>query len=238
MNTKAKALATLAFFTAGSLLSAEESSAFTNEQDKISYAIGLNIGSNWKRQDVEVNYEYLVRGLKDAVSDEPNLLTDDQIRDTLGQYQQQLMAKQQEKRRQAAEKNKAEGEAYLVANKSKPGVVTTESGLQYKIIKEGEGDSPKPNDTVYVNYRGTLVDGTEFDSNAGAGRPASFHAGGVIRGWSEALSMMKPGAKWELAIPAELAYGDAGSLPASVPAQRCFSRWNWFPSNPRPNALH
>lgn len=217
MNMKSTAFAALAIITTTGLLRADESKAFTNELDKVSYAIGVNIGSNWKRQDVAVDYDYLVRGLKDGVSDGAKLLTEEEIRETLGKYQRELMAKQQEKMRLAAEKNKKEGEAFLAANKAKPGVVTTESGLQYKILAAGEGDSPKPEDTVSVNYRGTLIDGTEFDSNANQGKPASFRVNGVIRGWTEALTLMKPGAKWELTIPSELAYGEAGSPPRIGP---------------------
>lgn len=211
MNIKTIAIAAFAVFAATGFVSAD--SSITNEQDRVSYAIGLNIGSNWKRQDVEVNYDYLVRGLKDAMSGGDRLLTDEEIRDTLGKYQQLLMARAQEKRQAVAAKNKKDGEQYLAANKNKPGVVTTASGLQYKVINEGQGEPPKPDDTVTVNYRGTLTDGTEFDKGDGA----RFRVNGVIPGWTEALGLMKPGAKWELVIPAEIAYGEAGSPPRIGP---------------------
>lgn len=204
-------------FTATGLLLAEgTNSPFKDSQQKASYAIGLNIGKNWKRQEVAVDYDYLVRGLKDAEGDK-QLLTDDQVREALVSFQQELAAKQQEKRRLLGEKNKKEGEAFLAANKGKPGVTTTPSGLQYKVLGVGSGDSPKPEDTVTVNYRGTLVDGTEFDSNAKSGRPASFRANGVIPGWTEALMQMQPGAKWQLVIPSNLAYGENGRPPQIGP---------------------
>jgi FKBP-type peptidyl-prolyl cis-trans isomerase FklB len=208
MKTKTTGLVIMALIAATAAVQADETnSPFSSLKEKASYAIGLNMGNNWKNSDVELDYDFVLRGLNDTRGDKP-LLNQDQIRETLQQFKAEYDAKLAEKRRVLGEKNKAEGAAYLEANKKKPGVVTTESGLQYKIITEGEGDSPGPQDIVTVNYRGTLVDGTEFDSSAKTGKPAQFRVNGVIPGWTEALLKMKPGAKWELAIPSNLAYGD------------------------------
>ena len=214
MNTKATSLAALLVIATAGLLRADSVSPFTNELDKVSYAIGLNIGGNWKRQDVVVNYDYLVRGLTDASTEGDRLLTDEEIRETLNQYQQTLIARQQEKRRELAEKNSKASEEFLAENKGKPGFVTTTSGLQYKVISAGEGASPKAEDTATVNYRGTLIDGTEFDKSSS---PVAVRVNGVFPGWSEALQLMKPGAKWELVIPPNLAYGEGGSPPRVGP---------------------
>jgi FKBP-type peptidyl-prolyl cis-trans isomerase FklB len=183
-------------------------SPFKNEQEKASYCIGMSIGNSWKRQGVEADPDTVARGIKDVLSGGNVLVTDQEARDTLMAYQQSLRTKQEEKRKEQGEKNKAAGEKFLAANKSKEGVKTLPSGLQYKIITEGKGDSPKAADSVTVHYKGTLIDGTEFDSSYKRGEPASFPVGGVIRGWTEALQLMKPGAKWQLFIPSELAYGE------------------------------
>lgn len=210
MNTKTTTLAVLTFFvTAGIARADGTNSPFKDEKEKASYAIGLNIGNNWKRQEVEVNYDSVLRGLKDAGSDK-KLLTDEEIRSTLSKFSRDMELKREEKNRVLGEKNKKAGETFLAENKSKPGVITTASGLQYKLLTLGSGESPKPEDTVTVNYRGTLVDGTEFDSSAKNGKPAVFRLNGVIRGWTEALSQMKPGAKWQLFIPPDLAYAESG----------------------------
>lgn len=219
MNTKATALTVFVIFTTAGFLRAEgTNSPFKDDREKVSYAIGMFYGNNWKRQDIEVDYDSLVRGLKDAASGGAKLLTEEEIRETLTKFQQGLAAKQQEKQRQLGEKNKKEAEAFLAENKGKPGVVTLPSGLQYKILAEGSGDSPKPEDTVAVNYRGTLIDGTEFDSSVKSGGPASFRVNGVVRGWTEALTLMKPGAKWQLFIPSDLAYGEHGRPPQIGPS--------------------
>jgi len=191
-----------------------EEPAFKNEKDKLSYVLGAYYGNDWKRREMEVNdlnFDEFVRALKTALAGEKSAVTDQEIRDLLNQFQTNLTARVQEKRRIAGEKNKAEGEKYLAENKDKPGVVTLPSGLQYKVLIEGSGESPKKEDSVTVNYRGTLIDGTEFDSSAKRGQPASFRVGGVIPGWTEALTLMKPGAKWQLFIPSALAYGERGN---------------------------
>jgi FKBP-type peptidyl-prolyl cis-trans isomerase len=184
---------------------------FSGEKARISYAIGMTIGHNFQAQGVEVDTDLLVRGLKDMQPGGTTLLTPQEMRETLAEYQKSLAAKQQKMREEAATKNKADGEAFLAGNKTKPGVVTLPDGLQYTIITDGTGEIPTANDTVRVNYRGTLLDGTEFDSSAKAGHPVQFQANRVIRGWTEALTQMKVGSKWQLVIPAELAYGEQGN---------------------------
>ena len=217
MNTNAIVFAILISVAATAGLRAEDAKPFKDESEKASYAIGLNIGTTWKQQDVDVDYDQLVRGIKDAKSGGPTALTEVEVREVLNKYRQELMAKQAEKRRLASEKNKQEGEKFFAENKTKPGIITLTNGLQYKVITEGVGEPPKAEDNVTVNYRGTLIDGTEFDSSAKAGKPASFRVNGVIPGWTQALTRMKPGAKWQLFIPAELAYGESGRAPTIGP---------------------
>jgi len=217
MNTKA---AIITFLTVGTVFAACAEDAKSQEKpalskEKASYAIGVNIGGNFKRQEVEVDFDQLLSGIKDAIGGTAKL-TDAEMRETLMQFQQELMGKQQEKRRQVGEKNKVEGEQFLAANKSKPGVQTLENGLQYKVIAEGSGTSPTATDVVEVNYRGTLIDGTEFDASR-PGQPLVRPLNQLVRGWQEALTRMKPGAKWQLFVPADLAYGEFGSGPKIGP---------------------
>jgi FKBP-type peptidyl-prolyl cis-trans isomerase FklB len=175
--------------------------------DKASYSIGLNIGTNLKHQNVDLNPDALMAGLKDGLSGNKPQLTDDQVREAMMGLEKDM----EQKQAVVAQKNKADGDKFLAENKTKPGVKTTASGLQYKVEKEGKGTSPKANDMVTVNYRGTLIDGTEFDSSYKRGQPATFPVGGVIRGWTEALQLMKPGAKYQLVIPPTLGYGERGA---------------------------
>jgi FKBP-type peptidyl-prolyl cis-trans isomerase FklB len=183
-----------------------------DQKDKFSYAVGLNIGMNFKRQNVEVNTDLITAGLKDGMSGKPQM-TMDQIRETMMAFEKDMQQKQAE----AGKKNEADAEKFMVDNKNKDGVKTTASGLQYKVIKEGNGAQPKSTDTVTVNYRGTLIDGTEFDSSYKRGQPASFPVGGVIKGWSEALQLMKTGSKYQLFIPPSLAYGEHSPSPTIPP---------------------
>jgi FKBP-type peptidyl-prolyl cis-trans isomerase FklB len=173
-------------------------------KDKASYSIGLNFGFNFQRQNVDLNTDAFAAGFKDAMSGKKPLLTEQEVRDTLMTFERDL----QQKQAAAAQKNNADAEKFLADNKKKDGVKTTASGLQYKVLKEGSGAQPKASDTVTVNYRGTLIDGTEFDSSYKRGQPASFPVGGVIKGWTEALQLMKVGSKYQLFIPANLAYGE------------------------------
>ena len=216
MNMRATTIVTLAGIIAATGLRAEDVKTFKDDKEKASYAVGLNLGNNWKRQDIELDYDQVLRGLKDTRDGKP-LLNDQEAAEVLKKFQQELFAKQQEKRRLAGEKNKKEGEAFLAENKNKPGIITMTNGLQYKVITEGTGEIPKPEDMVTVNYRGTLIDGTEFDSSAKAGKPATFRVTGVIRGWTEALKQMKAGSKWQLFIPPDLAYGEFGKPPSITP---------------------
>jgi FKBP-type peptidyl-prolyl cis-trans isomerase FklB len=187
----------------------------SDEKARVSYAIGMMMGHNFQAQGVEVDPDLLIRGVKDMLSGGTTLLTAQEMHDTLAEFQKTIAAKVRQKREEAAAKNKADGEAFLATNKTKPDVVTLPDGLQYKVITEGAGAIPKTTDVVTVNYRGTLIDGTEFDSSAKAGHPAQFAVNGVIHGWTEALTQMKSGSKWQIFVPAELAYGENG--PPGIP---------------------
>ena len=189
----------------------EQNAAPKTLKEKVSYGIGLSIGKNLKRQAVDVEVSRLIQGLKDALSDSKPLLTDSEVREAMEAFEKEMQAKLAEREKEVAADNKKQGETFLTGNKKKEGVKTTASGLQYKVIKEGKGKMPKPADTVTVHYRGTLIDGTEFDSSYGRGEPASFQVSGVIRGWTEALQLMAVGSKWQLFIPASLAYGERGA---------------------------
>jgi FKBP-type peptidyl-prolyl cis-trans isomerase FklB len=186
--------------------------ALPTDKDKISYAIGMNIGKGLHKDDIEVDPNLLLRGLKDGLSGGQTLMTDDQVQSTMTQLQGQLRQKMEAQRAEAAETNKKEGDAFLAANKTKPGVVALPSGLQYKVLTQGTGPKPTASDTVTCNYRGTLINGTEFDSSAKhGGQPATFPVSGVIKGWTEALQLMPVGSKWQLYIPPTLAYGPRGA---------------------------
>ena len=190
---------------------AGESDVLKTEQDKVSYSLGMDIGNNLKRQSIEIDPEILARGLKDAFSGGKLLMSEEEYRNTMANFRKEMMAKQQAQMKTKGEKNMKEGDAFLAENKDKKGVVSLPSGLQYKVIKEGEGDTPKATDKVTVHYRGTLIDGTEFDSSYGRGEPATFPVNGVIPGWTEALQLMNAGSKWQLFIPSNLAYGERGA---------------------------
>ncbi|MCL5966787.1 MAG: FKBP-type peptidyl-prolyl cis-trans isomerase [Deltaproteobacteria bacterium] len=182
-----------------------------DQKAKRSYAIGMDIGNSLKRQSVEVDPDLIAKGVRDVVSGGKTLLTDQEARDTLMALQKDLMAKAEERMKALAEKNKKDGEVFLAENKKKEGVVTLPSGLQYKVVKEGAGPVPTDNDVVETNYRGTLIDGTEFDSSYKRGQTATFPVKGVIPGWTAALKRMKVGSKWQLFIPPGLAYGARGA---------------------------
>jgi FKBP-type peptidyl-prolyl cis-trans isomerase len=186
-------------------------------KDKLSYSIGMNIGKSLKRDNVEVDPDLLLRGVKDVLGGGTPLMTDEEAQSTLNELQADLRKKQEQEVQQLAETNKKEGEAFLAANKTKAGVVALPSGLQYKILQEGTGPKPTAADTVTVNYRGTLVNGTEFDSSYKRGQPSSFQVAGIIKGWTEALQLMSVGSKWQLFIPADLAYGPRSAGPAIGP---------------------
>jgi len=172
-------------------------------KDKASYSIGVDIGMNFKKQNMDLNADALAAGAKDALNGKPQV-NPNEIREIMTQWQTEFG----EKQKVMATKNQADGEKYLVENKKKEGVKTTASGLQYKSLKEGAGPQPKASDTVTVNYRGTLIDGTEFDSSYKRGEPATFPLNGVIKGWTEGLQLMKKGSKFQFVIPPGLAYGE------------------------------
>lgn len=181
----------------------------TDEQ-KVSYGIGLMEGKRFK-QDFTVDVEAFTAGLKASSSDEKPLMTDEEIQKTVQAFGQKLMAKREEEQKKVGETNKAKSEAFLAESAKKEGVKTTASGLQYKVVTEGKGAKPKADDVVEVNYKGTLIDGTEFDSSYKRGQSVSFPVNGVIPGWTEALQLMTAGSKYELYIPSDLAYGANGT---------------------------
>ena len=190
-----------------SQVNAQENLVLKDQKDKVSYIIGMEVGSNLKKQGINVDPTILAKGIQDALTDKKPLLTEQEIQETMAAFQKEMTAKQAE----SSKKNKAEGEAFLAENKKKEGVKTRPSGLQYKVIKAGTGKKPKSTDTVTAHYRGTLINGTEFDSSYKRGQPVSFPVSGVIPGWTEALQLMEVGAKWQLFIPSNLAYGEQGA---------------------------
>ena len=199
------------FLAAGFSLSAAEENPLKTQQDKVSYTLGMNLGKQLKQNNVEVDFDLYLRGMKDALAgDDKVLLTDDEARQVMMQFQTELREKQMAKAKEEGGKNKEAGDAFLAANKDKEGVVTTPSGLQYKVIVEGTGPVPQESDEVVTHYRGTLIDGTEFDNSYKRNEPASFPVTGVIKGWTEALLKMPVGSKWQLFIPSDLAYGERG----------------------------
>jgi FKBP-type peptidyl-prolyl cis-trans isomerase FklB len=187
------------------------------EMDKVSYALGTRVGEGFKQGGVEINLDLFMRGIKDVLADRELALSQDEMQQVMAEFQQRMMAQQQELLRKEAETNLAEGTAFLDENKKKPGVVVLPSGLQYKVLEEGTGRTPTESDRVKAHYRGTFVNGEEFDSSYKRNQPAEFPVKGVIAGWTEALKLMKEGAKWQLFIPANLAYGERGRPPSMPP---------------------
>jgi FKBP-type peptidyl-prolyl cis-trans isomerase len=191
---------------------AADADPFKSPKEKHSYMLGMNLGKQLKQNDVEIDYDVYMRGLKDGIA-EKTLLTEEQFREAMMAFQQEIRDKAMAKRKVESEKARKAGEEFLTANKAKPGITTTASGLQYKVETKGTGKIPTTADTVVCHYRGTLVDGTEFDSSYKRGQPTEFPVTGVIKGWTEALQLMPVGSKWKLFIPSGLAYGDNGSPP-------------------------
>ena len=181
------------------------------QQDKVSYSIGVSIGKNLKDQKAEVNPDILLQGLRDAYTGAKTTLTEKEMGDVLGQFQQEMMAKAQAEASKKGSENKTKGEKFLAENKGKAGVKTTASGLQYQVISEGSGPKPTASSTVKVHYTGKLIDGTTFDSSVDRGEPVEFPLNGVIKGWTEGVQLMSKGAKYKFFIPADLAYGDRGA---------------------------
>jgi FKBP-type peptidyl-prolyl cis-trans isomerase FklB len=208
---KAVCLAVVGLCLAASRGNTQEKSPIKSQKDSVSYSLGMNIANNFKRQAVEVNPAIFGQAVKDVLSGGKTLLTQDQVDDVLAGLQGRMQATAKDRAKALGEKNKKEGDAFLAENKKKQGVITTGSGLQYKILKAGTGPKPTQDQTVTVNYRGKLVDGTEFDNSAKRGGPATQAVTSFIKGWMEALQLMPVGSKWELVVPPELAYGSQGA---------------------------
>lgn len=190
---------------------AEEIKTLDSLTDKQSYGIGVDLARNFKRLNIQFNLDTFIKGMKDVLSGEKLLMSEKELRLIMSAYQSELMQKQAEMTRITAEINKKAGEKFLAENKEKEGVVTLESGLQYKVIKAGDGKKPVEGDIIKCNYRGTLIDGKEFDSSYDTGTPAFFPVEKVIPGWKEALKLMPVGSKWQLFLPPQLAYGAMGA---------------------------
>lgn len=190
---------------------AGEAPALKTQKEKISYGIGVDMAKNFKLQGIEFDADILIKGFQDQSSGGKLLMTDEEIRATLNAYQSEIMRKRAQARKAAADENKKTGDAFLAENKNKEGVVTLPSGLQYKILKAGDGRRPTEADTVECNYRGVLINGTEFDSSYRTGNPVTLKVAGLIPGWTEALRLMPVGSKWQLFIPPQLAYGERGA---------------------------
>src|SRR5208283_1506005 len=184
--------------------------AFKSQKDEVSYALGMSMGTDLRKESVEVDADILLQGLKDSLAGAKTKITEDEARAALQRFQSDLRVRN-------AEKNRSEGEAYRAANKAKEGVVTLPSGLQYKILTAGTGPKPILTDRVTCHYRGTLIDGTEFDSSYKRSEPSTFPVNRVIKGWIEALQLMPVGSKWQLVIPPDLAYGPNGNGPLIGP---------------------
>ena len=193
------------------IAAAQDAPALKDQKEKLSYALGMDLGNQFKKQAVEVDADIFVKGLKDSLSGSKTLLTEQEARAAITALQNEIRTKQMAIAKELGEKNKKEGDAFLAENKTREGVVTLDSGLQYKVLQAGEGKKPTVDDTVVCNYRGTLINGTEFDSSYKRNQPATFPVKGVIKGWTEALQLMPAGSRWQLFIPPNLAYGERGT---------------------------
>ena len=200
------AVALLAAFGAGSAIGADAS--LKTEKDKVSYMVGADVGRGLTQIKSELDLKIVIQALQDEFNGGKTLMTAEEGQQIRQEFMQKLQAKRVAEEKVAADKNKSEGAAFLAKNKSKAGVKTTASGLQYEVVKEGTGKKPKETDTVKVDYTGTKIDGTKFDSSIDRGTPATFPLNGVIKGWTEGLQLMSEGAEYKLYIPAELAYGE------------------------------
>lgn len=191
---------------------AQEAPVLKTEADKVNYGIGVGVVRNFINQGLSVDLDLVIRGMKDANSGAALLMTEEELAKTMNAFQKELRQRQAEALKAATEKNKKEGESFLAENSKKEGVTVLPSGLQYKILKTGEGKIPTDADSVECNYRGTFIDGKEFDNSYKMGKPVTFKVqGGVIPGWSEALKLMPVGSKWQVFIPSQLAYGERGA---------------------------
>ena len=217
MNLKTGLVVLLAICSGFSTLQAKEIKRLITEKDKVSYSIGLNIGKSFQQQSIDINVAALMKGVEDAIKGSGQLLTDAEIREVMTTFQKRMMAKKENQDKEKAGKNLTEGKAFLEKNKTRKGVTTLPSGLQYEVMRQGKGAKPTLTDTVMTNYKGTLISGQEFDSSYKRGKPTTFPVNGVIKGWTEALQLMKTGAKWKLYVPSDLAYGPRSTGPTIGP---------------------
>jgi FKBP-type peptidyl-prolyl cis-trans isomerase FklB len=212
IRMKLKWIVGLGVIFLASLVSAEENLILKDQKDRVSYSYGVDTGAKLKNMPVTVDLDLFIKGVKDRLSGTELLMTEKEISETLMGLQKEITAKSEEEKKALGQKNKKEGEAFLAENKKKEGVITLPSGLQYKVLKEGTGKTPTDTNWVRMNLRGTLVDGTVFeDTNKSFGQPVSFAVKGMFPGWAEALKLMKEGAKWQLFIPPDLAFGERGA---------------------------
>lgn len=196
---------------------ADDKLVLKDQQGKFSYIIGYQIGREFKEYDMPIDSEILRAGFRDAFAGKEPVLSQEELNTVWSELQNTIQTARQRIIKENVKKEMAQGDKFLAENKTKKGVKTLPSGLQYRVIQEGTGSLPKATDTVSVNYRGTFIDGREFDSSYSKGKPASFPVNGVIRGWAEALQLMKVGSKWELVVPPDLAYGEQGAPPRILP---------------------
>lgn len=194
--------------TTSALMAADATTTLTSDLDKLSYSIGADLGKNFKKQGIEVSPAAMMKGLEAGYSGTALQLTDDQMKEVLTKFQKELIAKRTAALNQKGDENKAKGDAFMAQNKAKEGVVALPSGLQYKIVEAGKGAKPGKEDTVTVDYTGTLINGQVFDSSEKTGKPATFKVSQVIPGWTEALQLMPEGSTWEVYVPSDLAYGN------------------------------
>lgn len=211
MRLKLRLMVGLGILLLAAQVCAGEPTVLKTQKDKVSYGIGVDVARNFTRLGIDFDLDILVKGLRDVLSGEKLLMSETDLRATMNDYQSELKGRMLQAMQVAAVDNKRKGDAFLEENKKKEGVVTLPSGLQYKILKAGEGTKPTDADMVECHYRGTLIDGTEFDSSDWSGKPATFKVTGIIPGWTEALKLMPVGSKWQIFIPSQLAYGERGA---------------------------
>ncbi len=217
MRYRAKAVIIAAVVCASGVVYGADGQTLRTDKEKTSYAVGAQMGMDMKKYRMDVDPDVVAKGFRDAYTGGKLLLNDQEMSQVLADTQKQITARSADVIREEAEKNRREGDAFLALNKTKEGVRTMPDGLQYRVMRAGTGRTPRPTDRVVVNYRGTFVDGIEFDSSYQRGQPAVFPVNGVIKGWTEALQLMKVGAKWQLFIPSPLAYGPQGAPPGIGP---------------------
>ena len=206
-----KTLLIIALTAVTGLTYANENIKLETTQQQASYTLGADLAKNFESQGIDLDTGALLQGMQDYLNKQPMKLTEEQMQSSIMALKKEMLAKQAAEKQKIAEANAKAGEEFMAANKKKPGVVTLPNGLQYLVIEEGQGESPAEGDYIIANYKGTLIDGTEFDSSYNRGTPIEFQMGDVIQGWGEALKRMKPGAKWEIYVPPSLGYGAKGA---------------------------